>query len=934
MNTSKAKKLYLSIFVAIVAVIVISAIVTICFADEDTLSIFKSKGEVNNSLTTYEASNDPVADEWEDFDFRIIYENCEGADNSLNYQYIRNLGDDEIIYLSNPSREKTQSEEYTFIGWYLNVELTAQITQLDIKSFEITVDGKKAVRVYAKWEVKTAYTIVYNVGSGENDSRNPASVWDGEEILLYDPTSPIDNGSTYYDFEGWYTEANGAGEQVVKVHTGLPKDNQNRIVLYANYKEISYIKITLILNGNSSTNSDVTVTSTMYTIIRPDSETTYDAYARRLTGDGVFYASDIVATKSDLYDTNSNLLATYTFAGWYYTSDFDTGTRVTQINTESFGVRTLYAKWNETRVGYNVSYTLFGGTNDNRNLTYMSATTASTLYPATRAAANYTTYTFNGWYTYYDGSEGAENGGWSTSYLVSGSTSAVSFTPTATTTLYAKWTETIRSFTITYNLNGGVNNANNPSTHSNDIILVAPTKAAVIEDGVETKRYQFGGWYDNENLTGTPVSLVKAQNVTVWAKWIEYNVYKVNYHLTEAEAYEVENKNNPTTYSVADGKVVLFEPAKDSYDSRIIFNFKGWYIGAQAAAGNFSNDYLITQLDENIESSANVLSSIYDPDGNGIIDLYTNWEEKPDTFIITYVLGTGEENNPKNPTYTSTLNNGRLLFAPTKLTWSADSSKYTATAYTFLGWYTGANGTGTHKETLYFTDGELTLHPYWGAESHTTNVSKTGGAVRVDEYLKADASGDYVLYGAYYQTEVSSTSDANFEYATISGKYYRKEPILWRIVASSGNTYTLHSDIVLDQSVYDADATVYENSDIDTFLTTTFTTQAFTGFSDIRQSVTVSEISRKVYVPLYSELGNFADVYLMKCASDYALARGVTKDTLMGTSAFWTRDIKTDAALTDESVATVKYVGPRGYLSYNLVFATYIGIAPMIQVTL
>ncbi len=934
MNNLKAKRILMIILVAIVAVIVVSAIVTICFADENTIAIFNSNGNTNSSLTTYEGSNDLAESEWEDYDYRIIYVNCDSpVVNTSNYQYIKNLADEEIILLNSPTRANTNSAKYSFVGWYLDADFTAQVTQITKKSFNTTVDGKSAVRLYAKWNVISAYEVVYNVGQGTNDSRNITSIWeDDDPFTLYDPTSPIDNGSTYYDFEGWYTQANGGGIQVVTLDTSVPKNAQNKIELYANYKEISYIKITLVLNGNSATNSDVTVSSTRYTIIRPDSESSNNAYARRLTGAGYFYAEDITATKSALYDSSNNLLATYTFGGWYYTANFTTGTDVTRIRTEDFGVTTLYAKWNETRVGYNISYVLNNGTNDSRNVTYMTTSSSTTLYPATRAAANYTSYTFDGWYTKYDGSESAENGGWNSSYLVSGSSSAVSFTPTSDTTLYAKWSETINSFTITYNLNGGVNSAHNPASHSNDIILVAPTKAAVVVGGVETKRFQFGGWYANENLTGNQVTLVKAQNITVWAKWIEYNVYQVNYHLTEENAYELENKNNPTTYSVADGAVVLFEPAKDSYDSRIVFNFKGWYIGAQAASGNFSNDYLITQLDENIESSANVLATNYDPDGNGVIDLYTHWEEKPDTFVITYHLGTGEVNNPKNPTYTSTLNNARLLFSPTKITWTASSSEYTATAYTFIGWFTGANGTGTQVTTLYFTDGAVDLYPYWGA-SHTTTVSKLGGAIRVDEYLKPDANGNYMLYGAYYQTEVSDTSNSAFSYATIDNKYYRKEPILWRIVNINGNTYTLHSDIVLDQSVFDADATVYENSDIDTFLTTTFTTQAFSGFSDVRQTVTVSGVSRKVYVPLYEELGNFAEVYLMKCASAYALARGVKKDSLMGTSAFWVRDIKTDAGLNGEDIPTIKYVGQRGYLSYNLSSASYVGVAPMVQVS-
>ena len=94
-------------------------------------------------------------------------------------------------------------------------------------------------------------------------------------------------------------------------------------------------------------------------------------------------------------------------------------------------------------------------------------------------------------------------------------------------TLYAKWV--IINYTITYNLNGGINNLSNPATYtynSSTITFQAPTREG----------YNFSGWYTTGNFTagtetiGIPTN--STGNKTIYAKW-EAKTYSISYVLND-----------------------------------------------------------------------------------------------------------------------------------------------------------------------------------------------------------------------------------------------------------------------------------------------------------------------------------------------------------------------------------------------------------------
>ena len=104
-------------------------------------------------------------------------------------------------------------------------------------------------------------------------------------------------------------------------------------------------------------------------------------------------------------------------------------------------------------------------------------------------------------------------GGWYTDAGLTTPATTIPFATNGNVTLYGKWT--LIDYTITYNLDGGTNHADNPATYnieSATITLQAPTKTG----------HTFAGWFNNEDCTGDAVTTIahgSHGNITLYAKW-------------------------------------------------------------------------------------------------------------------------------------------------------------------------------------------------------------------------------------------------------------------------------------------------------------------------------------------------------------------------------------------------------------------------------
>ena len=191
----------------------------------------------------------------------------------------------------------------------------------------------------------------------------------------------------------------------------------------------------------------------------------------------------------------------YTFKGWYYNENL-TGSPVTAISNTETGNKEYWAKWEANT--YTVTLNTNGGTINSGNVTGYTYGVGATL--PTADDMTYTGYTFKGWY---------DNEG-----LTGFPVTAISDTETGNKEYWAKWEA--NAYTVTLNTNGGTINSGNVTGYTYGVGATLPTD-------VTRTGYTFKGWYDNENLTGSPVTAIsntETGNKEYWAKW-EINQYTI-----------------------------------------------------------------------------------------------------------------------------------------------------------------------------------------------------------------------------------------------------------------------------------------------------------------------------------------------------------------------------------------------------------------------
>ena len=185
-------------------------------------------------------------------------------------------------------------------------------------------------------------------------------------------------------------------------------------------------------------------------------------------------------------------------------------------------------------------------------------------------------------------------------------------------------------YTVTYELNGGVNDISNPigfDRTSLPLTLKAPTK----------ENYDFAGWL----LNGEIVEAIPAgteQSIVLVATW-EPTKYAIEYVLDGGTLVE----GAPTSFTVEDEEIVLKGATKEGY------KFLGWFVGEK--------------LVETIPAGS-----------HASVELTAKWEAVE--YSITYVLDGG------------TLVEG----APTSFTVEDEEivlKGATKEGYTFLGWFVG-----------------------------------------------------------------------------------------------------------------------------------------------------------------------------------------------------------------------------------------------------
>ena len=401
----------------------------------------------------------------------------------------------------------------------------------------------------AQWEGDAInYTIIYNLNEGVNHEDNPDSYTvENATITL---KNPVRAGYTFADW--------AEGNTIVSGSTGNKAFTAEWDII--NY-DISY-------NLNEGTNhpdnpSTYTVESSIINLKNPSrAGYTFADWAEGntivsgSTGNKTFSAQWSAVNYTVTYNLNEGInhednpdvytvenatitlqnpgRAGYTFADWAEGNTIVSG---------STGNKTFTAEWDI--INYDISYNLNEGTNHPDNpSTYTVESSIINLKNPTRVG-----YTFAGW------AEGTD--------ILSGSTGNKTFT--------AQWD--IINYTVTYNLIGGTNHADNPPVYTVEetITLQNPGRAG----------YSFTGWTE-----GTGIASGSTGNKTFTAQWDIVN-YDISYKLNEG----TNHPDNPAAYTVESSVINLKNPV------RVGYTFAGWAEGAGVAPGSTGNKTFTAQWD-------------------------------------------------------------------------------------------------------------------------------------------------------------------------------------------------------------------------------------------------------------------------------------------------------------------------------------------------
>ncbi|WP_294675258.1 InlB B-repeat-containing protein [uncultured Ruminococcus sp.] len=131
--------------------------------------------------------------------------------------------------------------------------------------------------------------------------------------------------------------------------------------------------------------------------------------------------------------------------------------------------------------------------------------------------------------------------------------------PADVTALTVQWTAP--TYAVTLNTNGGTINKGNVTGYTYGVGATLPTA-----DDMTYTGYMFKGWYDNENLTGSPVTAIggtETGNKEYWAKW-EINQYTITFDTNGGSEIA------PITQDYGTAITAPADPTRKGY------TFKGW----------------------------------------------------------------------------------------------------------------------------------------------------------------------------------------------------------------------------------------------------------------------------------------------------------------------------------------------------------------------
>jgi|GEM_PF-4572916 len=383
-----------------------------------------------------------------------------------------------------------------------------------------------------------------------------------------------------------------------------------------------------------------------------------------------------------------------------------------------------------------------------------------------------THYTFVGWNTMADGS-GTDYG--------AGAEISIS----GNLTLYAKWE--VNTYTIEYELDGGVNDASNPNSYTYGIGVTS------FEDATKAG-YRFVGWFDaaSGGTQVTSVSTSETANVKLYARWVkQYTVSYVNEKVGATGTLPTD------TVKYEENDVVT---VKSSSLTLTGYTFMGWTTAQDGSGTVYVTSDTVTVVNSDItfyaKWEANTYTIEYELDG-GVNDAsnpngYTygigvsSFEDATKTgyrFVGwfdaasggTQVTGVSTSETANVKVYARWVKQYTVSYVNEKVgatgTLPTDTAKYeendvvtvksnslALTGYTFMGWTTAQDGSGTvyvTSDTVTVVNSDITFYAKWEANTYTIEYELAGG---VNDLLNPNS----YIYGVGASLQVPSRTGYRF----------------------------------------------------------------------------------------------------------------------------------------------------------------------------
>lgn len=394
-------------------------------------------------------------------------------------------------------------------------------------------------------------------------------------------------------------------------------------------------------------------------------------------------------TVTVLGNTGSLVRAGYTFNHWNTAANGSGTSYATDATFTITGHTTLYAQWIPNT--YTVTLDQQSGSGGSASAFATFGTAMPTAIAPTR-----TGYTFGGYYTQVSG------GG--VQYYNAAMASSRNWDMASNTTLYAKWSA--NTYTVTFDPQSGSGGSDSVTAIYGSAMpaAIAPTLTG----------YTFGGYYSEVSGGGTQYYDATMASVANWdllANTTLYAKWTVN-------TYDVAFDSNGGAVADPVSKQVTYESTYGTLPStsRLGYDFNGWFT---AASGG-------TEV-----TAATVVTAVNNH------TLYAQWTAH--TYVVSY-LGNGNTSG--------TAPGDHVKVHDVDLTLATNTGSMNVIDFSFAGWNTAADGSGTAygAGAIYADNAPLTLYAQWTPGADGTWSQTTAGPF--DWSTSGNWSGGTVASGA------------------------------------------------------------------------------------------------------------------------------------------------------------------------------------------